>query len=201
MNALRQHMWAIGLGTLFAIFVLVSLAVGFAPGEEIGGHFMSFFIQMLKILPCVFVIIGLFEVWVKTETVERHMGHGSGLRSYVWAFLLAGGTVGGLHVGLPVADALYRKRARLGVVIAFLSFAGISRIPMTLFEASFLGWRFTAVRFAVSLPLVLVTSAAIGRWFERSGYELPDPEGERRAKGDRRDSEQGRHVRQEGRSR
>jgi len=45
---------------------------------------------------------------------------------------------------------------------------------MTLFEASFLGWKFTAVRFAVSLPLVLLTSAAIGHWFDRSRYELPD---------------------------
>jgi uncharacterized membrane protein YraQ (UPF0718 family) len=179
MSAVRGHPWSVGLGALFVLFVLVSVAVGFAPGKEMGGSFLAFFIQMLKVLPCVFVLIGLFEVWVKTETVEKHMGRGSGLRSYVWAVLLAGGTVGGLHVGLPVAHALYAKRARLGVVLAFLSSAGICRIPMTLFEASFLGWKFTAVRFAVSLPLVLLTSAAIGSWFERREYELPEQEGAR----------------------
>jgi len=170
--ALRNP-WSVSLGVLFGLFVAVSVAVGFTPGREMGRNFLEFFVQMLKVLPCVFVVIGLFEVWVKTETVERHLGHGSGLRSYVWAVLLAGGTVGGLHVGLPVAHALYVKRARLGVVLAFLSSAGICRIPMTLFEASFLGWKFTAVRFAVSLPLVLLTSAAIGHWFDRSQYELP----------------------------
>jgi uncharacterized membrane protein YraQ (UPF0718 family) len=166
----------VSLGVLFALFVIVSVAAGFAPGREMGRNFLGFFVQMLRVLPCVFVVIGLFEVWVKTGTVERHLGHGSGLRSYVWAVLLAGGTVGGLHVGLPVAHALYVKRARLGVVLAFLSSAGICRIPMTLFEASFLGWKFTAVRFAVSLPLVLLSSAAIGHWFDRSQYELPDSE-------------------------
>jgi uncharacterized membrane protein YraQ (UPF0718 family) len=140
-----------------------------------GRNFLSFLLQMLRVLPCVFVVIGLFDVWVKSETVERHLGHGSGLRSYVWAVLLAGGTVGGLHVGLPVAHALYVKRAKLGVVLAFLSAAGVCRIPMTLFEASFLGWKFTAVRFAVSLPLVVLGSAATGHWFERRRYRLPSP--------------------------
>jgi uncharacterized membrane protein YraQ (UPF0718 family) len=164
------------LGVFFALFVAVSVAAGFGPGKEMGRNFLVFLGQMARVLPCVFVVIGLFEVWVKTETVDRHLGHGSGLRSYVWAVLLASGTVGGLHVGLPIAHALYVKRARLGVVLAFLSSAGICRIPMTLFEASFLGWKFTAVRFAVSLPLVLLTSAAIGHWFDRIEYELPDPE-------------------------
>jgi len=175
--AVRRHIWPIVLGTLFTAFVLISVAVGFDPGKEMGSNFLGFLLQMLKVLPPVFVVIGLFEVWVKTETVERHLGHGSGLKSYAWAILMAGGTVGGLHVALPVAHALRVKRARLGVVLAMLSAAGICRIPMTLFEASFLGWKFTGVRFLVSLPLVIVTSALLGRWFERSGYELPDLEG------------------------
>jgi uncharacterized membrane protein YraQ (UPF0718 family) len=173
-SVVREHPWPLLTGALFAVFVIVSLVTGFEPGREMGGHFLTFFLQMLRVLPCVFVVIGLFEVWVKSETVERHLGRGSGPRSYVWAVLLAGGTVGGLHVGLPVAHALHTKKAKLGVVLAFLFCAGICRIPMTLFEASFLGWKFTAVRFAVSLPLVLLTSAAIGHWFERSGYVLPD---------------------------
>lgn len=177
MSLVREHPWPVVLGALFAVFVGVSLATGFEPGREMGRNFLSFFLQMLRVLPAVFVLIGLFDVWVKQETVERHLGHGSGLRSYVWGVLLAGGTVGGMHVGLPVAHALYVKRAKLGVVLAYLSATAILRVPMTLFEASFLGWKFTAVRFAVSLPFVVLTSAAIGHWFEGSGYRLPDNKG------------------------
>jgi len=102
---------------------------------------------------------------VKRETVEKHLGHGAGFRSYFWAILLAGSSVGGFHVALPAADALKRKGARLGVVLAYLSCAAVCRIPMTLFEAAFLGWRFTTIRFAVSLPLILLTSALLGRLF------------------------------------
>lgn len=174
MSLFRKHRWSLVLGFAFAIFVGASLLAGFEPGEAIGRHFLAFFIQMLKVLPCVFVVIGLFDVWVKTETVEKHLGHGSGPASYIWSVLLAGVIVGGVHVALPVAHALREKRARLGVILAFLSASGLCRIPMTLFEASFLGWKFTAVRFAVSLPLVVVFAALIGAWFERSAYRLPE---------------------------
>jgi len=174
MKSLKQHPWTVGTGALFGLFVLGSLCTGFAPGEEIGQNFLSFLGQMLRVLPCVFILIGLFDVWVKTGAVEKHLGHGSGLLSYGWAALLAGTMVGGLHVALPVAHALYVKKARLSVVLAFLSASGICRIPMALFEASFLGWRFTCLRLAVSLPLILLSSTAIGWWFDRRQYRLPD---------------------------
>lgn len=161
---------------VFAIFLLVSLCAGYRPGRDIGSIFLSFFIQMIRILPCVFILIGLFDVWVRTETVEKYLGRESGFLSYIWAILLAGTSVGGMHVSLPVAHALIVKKARLGVVLAFISCAGICRILMTLFEASFLGWPFTLVRFAVSLPLVILFSSLLGKWFERSGYTLPDME-------------------------
>jgi len=173
---LKQNPMVIGVGAVFSAFVLVSLLTGFEPGKAIGWNFLSFFTQMLKVLPCVFILIGLFDVWVKTETVEKHLGHDSGPLSYLWAVLLAGTTVGGLHVALPIAHALYTKRAKLGVVLAFLSAAGVCRVPMALFEASFLGWRFTCIRFAISLPLVILTSAGLAYYFEQRGYRLPDIE-------------------------
>jgi hypothetical protein len=49
------------------------------------------------------------------------------------------------------------------VVFTYLSAAGICRIPITLFEASLLGIRFTLVRFAISLPFVVASSRLMGR--------------------------------------
>ena len=173
MAFLRQHRVSAGALAVFAVLVGVSFVAGFTAGQQIGRNFLSFLVDMVRILPCVFILIGLFDVWVKRETVERHLGPGAGALSYLWAVLLAGTAVGGMHVAFPVAYALQTKGARLGVVIAYLSAAAICRVPMTLFEASFLGWKFTAVRFAVSLPLLVVASALIGRAFERRGYALP----------------------------
>jgi hypothetical protein len=40
-------------------------------GKLIGDNFLSFFLEMLKVLPCVFILIGLFDVWVKVATLAH----------------------------------------------------------------------------------------------------------------------------------
>jgi uncharacterized membrane protein YraQ (UPF0718 family) len=173
MTYLKQHRYSLLISAGFLLFVGVSVLADFAPGQQMGSHFGTFLRDLMRVFPAVFILIGLFDVWIQRKTVERHLGHGAGLISYLWALLLAGTAVGGLHVAFPVAYALHAKGARLGVVLAYLAGAAICRVPMTLFEASILGWRFTIVRFAVSLPLVVLASALLGAWFQRRGYRLP----------------------------
>jgi uncharacterized membrane protein YraQ (UPF0718 family) len=129
---------------------------------------------MLKILPCVFILIGLFEVWVKRETVEKYLGERSGIRGYLWAVLLAGTTVGGLYIAFPIAYSLYNKGARLGVIFTYISASAICRIPMTIFEASFLGIKFTLIRLLVSLPLILLASMLLGKYLTKRGYRIAE---------------------------
>jgi hypothetical protein len=45
---------------------------------------------------------------------------------------------------------------------------------MTLFEISFMGGLFTSVRLGVSVPLIILTSIALGRVLERRGYEITE---------------------------
>jgi len=127
---------------------------------------------MLKMLPCVFVLIGLFQVWIKREFIERHMGESSGLMGFIWAVLLAGTTVGGLYIAFPIAYSLYSKGAKLGVIFAFIGASAICRVPMAVFEASFLGVKFTAIRIMVSIPLVIIASELLGRYLAKSDYKI-----------------------------
>ena len=117
---------------------------------------------MLQILPAAFILIGLFEVWVKKETIEKHLGCNSGIKSYFWILLLAGTTVGGMYVAFPVSASLYKKGARISVLLAYLTSAAVFRIPMSIFEASFLGIKFTLLRLLISLPLIIISSEILG---------------------------------------
>jgi len=156
----------------FAVLVVLSLLLRFSPGIRIGRNFVSFAFEMLKILPCAFILIGLFEVWVKRETVERHLGKESSIRGYLWAILLAGTTVGGLYVAFPVAYALFRKGAKLSVIFTYLGASAIARVPMTVFEASYMGVKFTAIRLFVSIPLVILSAAILGQHLEKRHFEI-----------------------------
>lgn len=161
-----------GVITYF-LFLVISFFFGFAPGEEIGHNFISFLIAMLKILPFAFILIGLFEVWVKSETVERHFGEESGLKGHFWAILLSASTgVGGLYVAFPVAYSLYKKRAKLGVIFTYIGASAVCRVPMTIFEASFLGMKFSLIRLMVSIPLVIITSELLGSYLKKRNYEI-----------------------------
>ena len=166
----------IAIISLYAAFLAISWVLEFSPGREISRNFADFSIDMLRILPGAFILIGLFEVWVGRETVERHLGEGSGIRGYMWALLLAGTTVGGVYVAFPVAYSLYRKGARLSVIFMYIGASAICRVPMTIFEASFLGVKFTVIRLLVSLPLVIVTSILLGAYLSRTSYEMPTNE-------------------------
>lgn len=156
----------------YFIFIGVSWLMGFNPGQQIGQNFAVFSIDMLKILPGAFILIGLFEVWVKRETVERHLGEGSDFRGYLLMILLGSTAVGGLYLAFPVAYALYSKGAKLSVIFTYLGAAAICRIPMTIFEASFMGVKFTVIRWLVSLPLVIITSILLGNYLTRRGYRV-----------------------------
>jgi len=158
--------------TAYFLFLGFSFVSGFDSGKEIGYNFISFSRELLKILPFAFILIGLFEVWIKKESVEKHLGEGSGIKGYIWAVLLAGTVVGGLYVAFPVAYSLYNKGAKLSVIFTYIGASAIARVPMIIFEASFLGVKFTAIRLLVSLPLVIATSIALGNYLTKKNYRM-----------------------------
>jgi len=156
----------------YLAFIAVSALIDSPPGKEIGSNFIYFWADLIRILPFAFVLIGLFEVWVDRKKVERHLGEESGAKGYLWALVLSGITVGGVFVAFPVAYSLHRKGAALGVIFTYIGASAVCRIPMNLFELSFMGLKFTAVRLSVSLPLVVSSSVLLGRYLKKQNYTL-----------------------------
>ncbi len=169
----RQQIFHILTYVFFIVFVGWSFATGQEHGQAVWGNFTQFAMTMLKLLPPAFLLIGLFDVWVSRDMVEKNFGKAGGPMKYLWSILLAATTVGGTFVAFPVAHALHAKGARYSAILAYVSAASLVMVPMTIIEASILGIKFSMVRLAVSLPLVIISSSLLGRYLERRGYELP----------------------------
>jgi len=167
----NKHIKALAI-IIYFVFIISSFVIGFNPGKQIGYNFISFSIEMLKLLPCAFILIGLFEVWVKKESVEKHLGKDSGGIGYVWVILLAGTTVGGLYVAFPVAYSLFKKGAKLSFIFTYIGASALCRVPMTIFESSFMGIKFSLIRLIVSIPLVILTSIWLGNYLEKRNYKI-----------------------------
>ncbi len=56
--------------------------------------------------------------------------------------LLAGIIAGGLVVAFPVAYSMYNKGAKLSVIFTYMGAVAICRVPITIFEASFMEVKF-----------------------------------------------------------
>ena len=171
MNIEKKHLNTL-VFSIYFLFIISSFLIGFKPGEQIGTNFISFSIEMLRLLPCAFILIGLFEVWVKKESIEKHLGKNAGVMSYVWVILLAGTTVGGLYVAFPFAHSLYKKGAKVSVIFTYVGSAAICRVPMTIFESSFMGIKFSLIRLTVSVPLVILSSIWLEKYFEKKDFRI-----------------------------
>lgn len=151
----------------FTLFVLISYIFNLEAGKTIGNNFSLFSLDILKLFPPAFILVGLFTVWVKKETVEKFFGEASGTLGYLAALLLAFTTLYPFILVLPMAGGLYKKGAKLSIILTYLGASAICRIPMTIFEASFLGLKFTIVRYIVSLPLIVLSSLIIEKNVKR----------------------------------
>ena len=170
----RDLRFKIFIYIIYAAFLVFSFSSGFEPGIQMGKTFSHFISDLVSIIPCVFILLGLFEVWIKRETVEKHLGENSNFLSYIWVILLAGTTVGGLYLAFPVAYTLYKKGARLSVIFTYIGASAVCRIPMTAFEASFLGLKFTLVRLLVSVPLIIISSILLEKYLVYKNFEIKE---------------------------
>jgi len=152
---------------LFAGFILISYLINYNAGINISLNFFSFFKEVIIVLPAIFIFIGLFDVWIKRATIESHLGIKSkfAAEGYFWAILLSTLNVGGMLLSFPMAYSLYKKNARLSVVLTYLCASGLLRINMIVFEITSLGLKFTIIRILTAIPLVIISSIIIEKKF------------------------------------
>jgi len=105
---------------------------------------------MLGIIPPVFILVGLFDVWVPREKVTRHLGDRSGLKGTGLSIALGALAAGPLYAAFPIAEVMLRKGTSLRNIFIFIGAWSTMKIPMLLFEVQSLGMRFAISRYAMS---------------------------------------------------
>jgi uncharacterized membrane protein YraQ (UPF0718 family) len=108
-------------------------------------------IEMVMVLPPVFILLGLLDVWVKRETMVKAMGKDSGLMGILLAFFLGSAAAGPLYAAFPVALTLLRKGSSFRNVLIMIGAWSTTKIPLLLFEAASMGLTFTVTRFLINI--------------------------------------------------
>lgn len=116
-------------------------------------------LEMLSVIPPIFILLGLLDVWVQKETMIKLMGDKSGVIGIAIAFFLGSAAAGPLYAAFPVAGVLLKKGSKLSNVLIFIGAWSTTKIPMLLFEASAMGWRFMLTRFLIDIPGIFLIAS------------------------------------------
>lgn len=151
---------------LFLAIIAIDVAVWFTNrdlGASIGRFTVANFREMLLVIPPIFVLLGLMDVWVPRETMIKLMGPGSGILGTVLAIFLGAAAAGPLYGAFPIGVTMAKKGASLRNVYTFLGAWSTLKIPMFLFESSALGLRWSITRWVISLFGTVIIAAIIER--------------------------------------
>ncbi len=146
----------------YRFFIVVLLCVGLLTffNRTVGTKALSIsaysFAEMLFIVPPVFVLLGLLDVWVPRESMIRYMGNGSGMKGILLSLFIGSAAAGPLYAAFPISAVLMKKGVSFSNVIIFIGAWSTTKIPMILFEFESLGSPFALTRLLVNLPGIVI---------------------------------------------
>lgn len=160
----------------FAAFVTGSFIFEYTPGKIIfKEQFYSFFKEMILFLPVMFILIGLGDVWISKEKVEKHIGKDSGVKGILLVIFLSMAQVGPLYGAFPVTYLLWKKGASIRNIFIYIGAFCTIKIPMITFEIGFLGWKFSLLRTLFSLPIIIIISIFMEKILKNKSFEVKQP--------------------------
>ncbi|QZY53875.1 permease [Crassaminicella profunda] len=112
--------------------------------------------EMILVIPPVFILLGLLDIWVPREIMVKFMGEGSGLKGIILAIILGSAAAGPLYGAFPIAGVFMKKGVKFSNILIFIGAWSTTKIPMFLFEMSALGLPFALTRLLVDIPGIIL---------------------------------------------
>lgn len=135
------------LVTLVYIFLFIAMK---DKGVQSVKNSMYYVIEMLEIIPVVFLLTSIIETWVPREIIIKSFGEKSGVKGNIFSFLLGSFSAGPIYAAFPVCKMLLGKGASITNIVIILSTWAVIKIPMLANEAKFLGPRFMEIRWILT---------------------------------------------------
>ena len=119
------------------------------------------FKEMFFILPPIFILLGLLDIWVPRETMVKYMGEGSGLKGILLAFFIGSAAAGPLYGAFPVAAVFMKKGVKFSNILIFIGAWSTTKIPMFLFEVASMGRVFAITRLLINIPGIIIIAKVL----------------------------------------
>lgn len=152
MTFIKRYRFFIATIFILGIITIVNRSVGLKALSIAGYSFK----EMALVIPPVFILLGLLDVWVPRELMIKYMGEGSGIKGILLSIFIGSAAAGPLYGAFPVAAVFMKKGVKFSNILIFIGAWSTTKIPMFLFEASSLGLRFAITRLLIDIPGIII---------------------------------------------
>lgn len=157
------------------LIVLIAMIVLTLFNRQLGLDALSItgnsLIEMLLVIPPIFILLGLLDVWVPRETMIKYMGEGSGLKGIILAIFIGSAAAGPLYGAFPVAAVFMKKGVKFMNILIFIGAWSTTKIPMFLFEMTALGYKFAISRLLIDIPGIILIAFILSKMVSKKEIE------------------------------
>lgn len=159
-NIIKRYKFFIVTVIIMSIIFLIDFNVSKKALSIVGYSFK----EMLLVIPPIFVLLGLLDIWVPRETMIKYMGEGSGIKGVALAIILGSAAAGPLYGAFPIAAIFMKKGVKFSNILIFIGAWSTTKIPMFLFELSSLGTKFAITRLLIDIPGIIIIAYILLRF-------------------------------------
>ncbi len=139
-------------------------------------------LSMLIIVPPIFILIGLFDVWVPRETIIHLLGEESGMKGMALAFFLGAFSAGPTIAAFPLAMVMLKKGAKYSNVLFFLMVWSSLKLPIVFFQITTLGFKFSMIINITMLIIFIITALISPLFFTKDELKVMEQKAEQYTK-------------------
>ncbi len=151
---IKENLFLIAVILAYIILFIAKPAVGMESVKN-SGYYIK---EMLLIMPVIFVLTALLDMWIPKEKIMLYLGKGSGVKGVFLSFVVGSISAGPIYAAFPMCVMLHKKGASIRNIVIILSSWAVIKVPMLLNEAKFLGLKFMAVRWVLTVLAIILFS-------------------------------------------
>jgi uncharacterized membrane protein YraQ (UPF0718 family) len=138
----------------YAMMFILKPAMGMEAVKN-SGYYIK---EMLMIMPVIFVLTALLDMWVPKQRIMQYLGKEAKGKGVFFSFLVGSISAGPVYAAFPMCAMLHKKGASVRNIVIILSSWAVIKVPMLLNEAKFLGMKFMAVRWVLTVIAIAIFS-------------------------------------------
>ena len=151
---IKENLFMVIVALAYIIMFIAKPAMGIESVKS-SGYYIK---EMLMIMPVIFVLTALLDMWVPKEKITQYLGKDAKAKGIFFSFLVGSISAGPVYAAFPMCVMLHKKGASIRNVVIILSSWAVIKIPMLINEAKFLGPKFMAVRWVLTIIAIIIFS-------------------------------------------